>query len=111
LTALPHALHHWGTETFAQSLKEEVLALPAGTLPLHHAVSQAGLVDESSLSLTVFGSEEDASSIRANIGVFFTEIVINCGCGAEPMPQHAYCKICVTIDKRNATASFTVESD
>ena len=111
MITLPRSLRSWGTDRFALTLKEEVRALPAGTLPLQNAVAQGGLVDESDLALTVFHSEDDARGIRTNVGVFFTEIVINCGCGADPMPQNAYCTMQITIDKVTADTAFHVLSD
>lgn len=109
MITLTRSLCDWGTESFERTLKNEVLTLPRGTLPLQQAVSQGGLVDESNLALTVFHSADNAHSIHISVGVFFTEIVINCGCGADPMPQHAYCKMRIAIDKQSGEATFTVE--
>ena len=60
------------------------------------------------MQVTVYGISEDIATIKAKIGVFFTEIVINCGCGDDPMPINAYCVLQVRIDRRTAAAAFTV---
>ena len=105
---LDAALRAWRTPGFAQILREEIVALPKGSLPLEQGVSQGGFVDDSDLAISVFGSSEQAHSIQVNIGVHFTEIVASCGCGDEPMPVNAYCDMQVCIDKASGAASFTL---
>jgi hypothetical protein len=108
---LAKSMGAWNSGVFEQTLKHEILGLEAGVLPLDKGVAQGGYVDESDLSATVLGATDDEIAIHARIGVFFTEVVANCGCGAELMPTNAYCEIQVRINKRTADAKFTVLSD
>lgn len=105
---LEQALHDWNTDHFARTLKREVEGLEAGILPLAKAVNQGGYVDESRLEVTVINSHDAGETIQARMGVFFTEIVICCGCGDDPMPTNAYCELQLSIDKASAEAVFAV---
>lgn len=108
---LTAALQAWNTTSFAATLKAELEALAASDLPLHQGVSQAGMVDAAPITVTVFSSEETEQSLATRVGVFFTEIVINCGCGDDPMPINAYCELLIGIDKLTAEATVTVVTD
>ena len=101
----------WGSDSFSSVLSTEIRNLPPGELPLTEATSQGGYVDDSNLEITVFHVGGDKHSIRASIGCFFTEIVICCGCGEEPMQTNGYCQMQVEIDKVTGEARFTVASD
>lgn len=109
--ALPASLHAWMTEAFAQILKDELQRLAPGTLPLEKGVAQGGYVDDSEITITVQGASDDDAAVHARIGVFFTEIVVNCGCGDDPMPIPAYCEMRVTIDKASGEARFALIQD
>ena len=98
----------WGRDDFAAVLKRELLALPAGTLPLHLGTSQGGVVDPASLGLTVLGAVETGGEIRARAGVFFTEIVGGCSCGDDPLTANAYCELEIRIDPARGTARFSI---
>ncbi|BCB26240.1 hypothetical protein SKTS_11260 [Sulfurimicrobium lacus] len=108
---LANSLRNWPSAAFTQTLKDEIGALESGTLPLQKGVSQGGYVDDSNLTCTVLRVTDDERTIHARVGVFFTEIVASCGCGAEPMPQNAYCEMLVSIDKASAEAQFAVLPD
>ena len=108
---LPNSLRDWRTDNFALSLKSEIGKLHPGALPLDQGVSQGGYVDASDVTVTVLHAAEDDGSIRAKVGVFFTEIVASCGCGDEPMPTNAYCEIQVRIAKASAEAEFILIPD
>ena len=76
---LLHSLQAWNTNRFAQTLKDELEHLPAGTLPLEKGVAQGGLVDDNHITATILNFSNNETAIEANVGIFFTEIVINCG--------------------------------
>ena len=103
-----NALRDWESERFSQTLKSEILGLPSGVLPLDKGTTHGGYVDDSNLAVIVQGASDDGAMIRARLGVFFTEIVVNCGCGVDPMPTNAYCELQVTIDKQSAAAEFSL---
>ena len=111
MAKLSNSLHDWNTDVFARTLKNELEHLPSGTLPLDKGVAQAGFVDDSNITATILNATENEAVIQANAGIFFTEIVINCGCGDDPMPTNAYCEIRITLDKTTADAEFDILQD
>lgn len=82
--------------------------MKSGVLPLNSCVSKGGLVDDSNLGIMVLGAGEGKQVLKISVGIFFTEIVINCGCGDDPMEEHAYCEMEIEIDKATAEARFSV---
>lgn len=105
---LPNTLAASDGRELKPALLAELAALPAGQLPLIQALRSGGYVDTKDMDLTVLGVD-DASDVRAiRTGIFFTEIVINCGCGDDPMPIPGYCELLIEIDRQSATARFTV---
>lgn len=105
---LHKSLPAWDTKAFSPTLKAELEAFEPSSLPLHLGVSQAGMVDDKAITVTVLNSRDAGGIIEAKVGVFFTEIVINCGCGDDPMPINAYCELLISIDKVTAEATITV---
>ncbi len=108
MTTFAATLKAWDTDAFVQQLKDDILHLGGGVLPLHDGVTRGGYVDDSDLELTLLSARDDGDAINARLGVFFTEIVINCGCGDDPMEEHVYCEMSVRIDKGSAKAEFAV---
>ncbi|TCV86383.1 glucosamine--fructose-6-phosphate aminotransferase [Sulfurirhabdus autotrophica] len=105
---LPRSLRDWHSDAFVQTLKNEIVELKTGTLPLHQGISQGGYVDDSNISATVLSTTETEHTILTKVGIFFTEIVICCGCGDDPMPQNAYCEMHISINKATAEAEFII---
>lgn len=108
MAQLPNALRAWRSDAFSQTLKSEIERLPPGSLPLDKGVAQGGYVDDSRITALVLHAAEAGGAIQARVGVFFTEIVANCGCGDDPMAQNAYCELRIVIDKASAEAGFQV---
>lgn len=108
MITFPNALRAWGTDAFARTLKAEIEALRAADLPLDTAATPGCHVEDSPVSASVGASTEDIRSIRARVGVFFTEIVANCGCGDDPFEQSVYCELDIAIDKATAAVAFSV---
>lgn len=99
-------LGQWGTPQFTATLKAALESLPTGSLPLESGLRAGGYVDDSDISVTVLKTAEDTQTIQAKLGIFFSEIVICCGCGDDPMPQNAYCQLLLHIDKHTARGTF-----
>jgi len=108
---LSNSLLAWGSAEFFQTLKYELEQLQPGTLPLHQAVTQGGYVDDGQITATILSADEDDQGIHTRAGIFFTEIVINCGCGDDPMETNAYCEMRIHIDKTTGQAEFVVMQD
>ena len=102
------SLHDWESDSFSQTLKNEIENLPAGTLPLHAGTSQGGYVDDSDITATILRVADDKETIQARSGVFFTEIIVGCSCGDDPIPANAYCEMQIDIDKSSGQAAFTI---
>jgi len=105
---LSHTLHAWNSDRFSQTLHDEIRNLGTGALPLYKGTAQGGIVDDSDLSVSVISTSENDNSIKATIGVFFSEIVGGCSCGDEPIAVNAYCEFQVIIDKSTAEADISV---
>ena len=87
----------FGTPTFAEVLRRELLGLPDGVLPIPG--EQGGLIDPESLGLTLLSSCADAERIEVVVGVFFTEIVGGCSCGDEPFEVNSYTELRLRIER------------
>lgn len=108
---LPGAVKAWHTDDFPAVLKAELEALAPASLPLHKGVSQAGMVGEAPMTVIVLNYVDEEKIITGKLGVFFTEVVINCGCGDDPMQINAYCELLIGIDKATAAATINVVTD
>lgn len=111
MSFLKQSLAAWQTDSFQQVLKEELESLDASVLPLQQAVSQGGFADGENLKVSIYGISDNIDTINVKIGLFFTEIVINCGCGDDPMPINAYGEMLVAINKSSAKAGFELISE
>lgn len=105
------SLTNWGSDSFSQTLKNEMENLEASVLPLDKGTTQGGLVDDSNISATIINFTEEEGYIQAKVGVFFNEIIGGCSCGDDPLSENAYCEIQVSIDKATAEAEFSVTSE
>lgn len=108
MVKLQQALDDWSNNSFEQSLKNELLALEPGILPLQQGATQGGYVDDSDLQFTLLGKSESPQQIIVKIGLFFSEIIAGCSCGDDPVSEYAYCEISIHIDRRSAEARFNL---
>jgi hypothetical protein len=108
MTRLNLSLDNCQSDLFAQQLKHELEHLQQGTLPLAHATTQGGHVDDSNISATIVEVREDKGCVRARVGIFFNEVVGGCSCGDDPVSANAYCEMQVSIDKASAEAEFAL---
>lgn len=108
MAKLPHSLAAWPSVSFSAVVKDELERLDTGTLPLDKATQQGGYVDDSSITCTILKIKDKKDCITIKTGIFFTEILICCGCGDDPVPENTYCELVVTLDKKNAEAAFDI---
>lgn len=108
LPKLPNSLRAWPSPSFAVALKSELEGLAPGALPLDRAACHGGRVDDGRITATVLRSDDDGVAVRAEVGVFFSEIVAGCSCGDEPQALNGYCEMQVKIDKTTAAATFAL---
>lgn len=105
---LHQALKRWDTADFEVSLKAELENLPTGSLPLHLATSQGGIVDDSRITASILNSEADDNEIKIRVSVFFTEIIAGCNCSDPPLEANGYGLLLVQLDSNSGEASFSV---
>jgi hypothetical protein len=106
MAVLTRSISAWDTASFAATLQAEIEQLGARQLPLHRATAHGGLVADSAISAMFIRSSANDDRIEADVGVFFTEIVINCGCGDEPYETSAYGVLHVVLDRHSGSAVF-----
>lgn len=105
---LAHSLQAWPGKAYAQQLKQELEGLGPKALPLEECVTQGGMVADEAITATVLKLDDAGENIVAKVGIFFTEIVICCGCGDDPMPSNAYCKLRLEINKTSGETGIRV---
>lgn len=108
---LTQSLACWGKDNFSSILKNELQSLPISQLPLDKATSQGGYVDNTPVTVTVNRFIDNDMTIEGRVGIFFTEIVINCGCGDDPMAINGYGEFYIIIDKQMATTTITLTGE
>ena len=108
MTKLPRSAAAWPSDSFSATIKNELEELEPGSLPLDKATQRGGYVDDSSITCTVFNFKDENDHITIKTGIFFTEILICCGCGDDPVPENAYCELMISLDKKNAGATFEI---
>lgn len=96
------------SSSFQRTLKTQIKSLPSGSLPLEKALTQGGYVDDDDIDVAILSNTETEEIITLKLGVFFTEIVINCGCGDDPMPINAYSEMNMLINKLTYEATFEI---
>lgn len=106
-TVLSKALSVRASKHFAETLKAELEALPAERLPLQACTTAGGFVAAAPFTVCVLGSEADDTAITARLAVFFTEVVVNCGCGDDPYEQQVACNLAVRIDLCSGETTFS----
>jgi hypothetical protein len=121
MPAFTRALRAWPEEDFSQVLTQELeqwgatksnTGRPgANLLPLDKLTTQGGVVDYDAIKVMVLSTKDTEEVIIAKLGVFFTEIVICCGCGDDPMPVNAYGELCLSLNKQTAEASLELLAD
>ena len=93
---------------FKRALKDEIEQCDKKLLPLEKGTAQGGYVSDEPITATVLRAIDHANSIQADVGIFFTEIVICCGCGDDPMQANTYCEMRFNIDQKTAEAEIKI---
>ncbi len=96
------------TGSFKRALKDEIEQCDKKLLPLEKGTTQGGYVSDEPITATVLRITDQVDRIQANVGIFFTEIMICCGCGDDPMPENTYCEMSFNIDKKTAEAEIKI---
>lgn len=108
------ALSAWGTAEFNNVLKQEIEQLPIDQLPLQQGLSTSSYAINNNLKAMIIGVSEEASVIRAKVGLFYSGIIAGCSCADDPTPveeNNEYCEIQIDIDKYTAEATISFLDD
>ncbi len=106
---LAHCLTDDGID--ASALVRTLEQLPYGTLPLHEACTQGGVVDDSGLSVSVLRYAASDSHVTVRLGVFFAEVVGGCNCHDDPVATHSYALLGLRIARGDGTAEIQLLSE
>ncbi|MGB5259768.1 MAG: hypothetical protein WBO06_09890 [Gammaproteobacteria bacterium] len=105
------ALDAWGTPGFEAILKAEIEQLDAGQLPLQQGLSTSSYALDDNLDVAIISVTEEADSIRAKAGIFYSGIIAGCSCADDPTPldkNTEYCVIALDINKMTAETTVTL---
>ncbi|MDH5387622.1 MAG: glucosamine--fructose-6-phosphate aminotransferase [Gammaproteobacteria bacterium] len=102
------SLQHYPSDDFKLVLKNEIEACDKKLLPLEKGTVQGGYVSDEPITATVLRVTDQTDSVQVLVGIFFTEIVICCGCGDDPMPANTYCEMRLDIDKQTAETKIKI---
>lgn len=109
---LLEALGSWKTKEFPSILKNEIVNLNSGSLPLDKCTCQGGYVDDSNIDAIILTANDDEDVIQAKVGIFFSEIVVGYCCEEEePMVRNIYCELIFKINKISAETELEIISD
>ena len=106
---LARSLSAWGTPYFEDILKSEIEQLGAEQLPLQQGLSTSSYALDDKLNVRMISASEEASFIRAKVGIFYSGITPGCSCADDPTPVEEQVEYCVVqLDINKTTAETTV---
>ncbi len=108
---LPQLLEHCEAAGFAQHLKQALKQLPDGSLPLHLATTQGGMVDSSALDISLLHHHLHDDHLAIRMTVFFEEIVGGCNCHDDPVRVNGCCILALTIDRQSGLCQFSLADE
>lgn len=101
-------LSHYPSKEFSRRVKAAIEQCDRKLLPLESATTQGGYISDEAMTATVLRVTDQGEYIQVLAGIFFTEIVICCGCGDDPMPANAYGEMLFLIDKLTAETEIKI---
>ena len=106
---LAHCLTADGID--APALVQALERLPYGSLPLHEACTQGGIIDDSGLSVSVLRYIASDYHVVVRLGVFFAEVVGGCNCHDDPVATHSYALLGLRIARSDGAAEIRLLSE
>ncbi|MGD2082535.1 MAG: hypothetical protein PVF91_06190 [Chromatiales bacterium] len=103
---LAEVLDACDSASLGRALKSAVERLGPDQLPLDLGVGQGGRVARRPVTATVLSVAEGDRYVKAEVGIFFTEVVGGCSCGDDPVEENAYCELRISIDRVTRGATF-----
>jgi len=111
---LTHSVAAWGSPTFADVLKQEILQLDPRLLPLQQGMSYGNYVNDENLAVLILAVSEEGPNIYARTGIMFSGIIGGCHCADDPSPDNEhpeYCELMFEINKSNALTNIHLLND
>ena len=111
---LPKSASAWDTPSFRDALKQEIEQLDAAMLPLQQGLSVSSLVTQRPFQVMILSAREEAGSIQAKAGIFYTGVIAGCSCADDPSPvdeQNEYCEVLLAIDRNTAATTVTLVAE
>jgi len=111
---LPKSASAWDTPGFRDALKQEIEQLDAAMLPLQQGLSVSSLVTQRPFQVMILSAREEAGSIQAKAGIFYTGVIAGCSCADDPSPvdeQNEYCEVLLAIDRHTAATTVTLVAE
>ncbi len=108
---LRKAISAWGTPGFFDALKQELMQLDIGQLPLQRGISSGSYVIDAPITATNIAAVETDEAIRVRTGIFFQTVIAGCSCADDPTPENRineYCEVQLIIDKATAKAMVSL---
>lgn len=104
-------LGHFPSKEFSRRVKAVIEQCERKLLPLEGATTQGGYISDEAITATILRVTDQRERIQVLAGIFFTEIVICCGCGDDPMPVNAYGEMLFDIHKHTAVCAVRIISE
>lgn len=111
MITLPRSVEAWGTESFAETFRDEVEGLKHEELPLQQGLSLSSYVSAEPFRVMLISSEADGGTLRIKAGIFYSGIIAGCSCSDDPTPtdvQAEYCDLQFVVDRSNAETGVTL---
>ncbi len=99
------------TPRFRDALKQEIMQLDAGLLPLQQGLSRSSHVTDRPFEALILGADAETDRVRVKAGIFYTGIIAGCSCADDPTPideQTEYCVVQFDIDRRTGEATVVL---
>lgn len=111
---LERSLQAFGSEEFAQVLKQEIAHIESNALPLQQGLRTGSASLDGGLEIMVLRTETAPGTIRVRIGIFYRSVIAGCACADDPTPVNEnteYCEVEVEIDREDGRARIALVNE
>jgi len=106
---LTKSVKAWGSSTFKEIFRNEVSQLDGRLLPLQQGMTRGSYANVDSFNVVLLDCDENAENIRANVGIVYTSVIVECACSDDPSSEDElseYCELRFDINKQTAETSI-----
>lgn len=108
---LINALQAWGSPGFESTLKDEIQALDAASLPLQQGLAQSSHVSGEAFTPVIISTQVMRDKVLVKSGIFYSGIIAGSCCADDPTTvceQTEYCEVLFEIDKVSGDTRVTL---